>query len=104
MTALDLAPIRERADRMGAAIRRCDETPGPAANAVYMGAATFAGRDVPALLAEVDRLRAELTRMADLAEAAIPEYLAVGSEAGDEVAEVHRAYVRQLRRLAGGNR
>lgn len=53
---------------------------------------------------EATDLRAELTRIADLAEKAIPEYRAVGSVAALECAEVHRVYARQLRKLAGGNR
>lgn len=58
--------------------------------------------EVERLTREVDELRAELRRMADLADAAISEHLATGTEAGEACADLHTMYARHLRKLAAG--
>jgi hypothetical protein len=57
---LDLEPIKRRAEWMTDSADLCGRSPGQVSLSGYVAACIDCGRDVPVLIAEVERLRAEV--------------------------------------------
>lgn len=59
---LDLEPIKKRAEWMRDNAEQCRRSPGQVSMSGYVAACIDCGRDVPDLIAEVERLRAMVER------------------------------------------
>jgi hypothetical protein len=59
-TVVDLAAVRRRLDWLRANADQCERSPGQVSLSGYVAACIDSSKDVPDLLAEVERLRAVL--------------------------------------------
>lgn len=90
--SLDLDPIRRRVEWMRDNEEQCRLTPGQVTLAGYAAAAIDCGKDVPALVAEVERLRAILTT-AEVLSDAVEDLLFAEGDHRDAVKAAWQRYV-----------